>query len=256
MSLVRPLADIRIHEDSEEMTWSTISQAELLELLDEDLEDVANEEQIVYDSHDETDKEALSEDLAKTKLTEYLQGLEEKDDRLVNFHTRVDIEHSALEAWKAINPRSGYFEDQNQEVIARIVDWLDNISLYQIELVNPGLYMGPIIATKEQELRQKLLLWVAKRHLLDNDPNLARVAELGGGTLRRMRFYNTKDRMKLSIIKRANITNEMDMLKLKISRLTANNSIVSYASPFRFHIIQLQNRLRYLSNARVSASSP
>ena len=256
MSLVRPLVEIRIHEDSEEMKWSTISQAELLELLDEDLEDMADEEETVYDLHDETEREALSEDLAKTKLTEYLQEIEGKDERLVNFHTRVDIEHNALEAWKAINPRSGNFEDQNQEVIARIVDWLDKISLYQIELVTPGLYMGPIIATKEQELRQKLLLWVAKRHLLDNDPDLARVAEFGGGTLRRMRFFNTKDRMKLSIIKRANITNEMDMLKLKISRLTANNSIVSYASPFRFHIIQLQNRLRYLSNARVSASSP
>ena len=256
MSLEKPLEEIRIHEDSEEMSWSTTSQAELLQSLDQDLEDMANAEETMYDLHDEIEKEASSEDLAKTKLAEYLQEIEGKDERLVNFHTRVDIEHNALEAWKALNPRSGNFEDQNEEVIARIVDWLDQISLYQIELVAPRLHMGPVIATKEQELRQKLLLWIAKRHLLNNDPDLIRVAEFGGGTLRRMRFYNTKDRIKWSVIKRASITNEMDILKPKISRLTAGSSIVAYASPFRWYIIQLQNRLRYLSNARVSASHP
>ena len=249
--LERPLAEIRIYQDSEEMKWSTTSQAELL---DEELEDMDDEEEDMYDSYDRIERAALSEDLAKIKLTQYLQGLEGKDDRLVNFPTRVDIEHDALEAWKVINPRSGRFEEQDQEVIARVVDWLDGISLYQIETMTPGIYMGPVIATKEQELRQKILPWIARRHLLDNDPDLARLAEFGEGTLRRMRIYDTYGRIKLSVIKRAKITNEMEELRYKISRVIAKNSLMSYASPLRSYIIQMQNRLHYLSNARVSSS--
>ena len=78
------------------MKWSTASQAELL---DEELEDMDDEEENMYDSYDRIERETLSEDLARIKLVQYLEGLE-KDDRLVNFATRVDIEQDVLEAWK------------------------------------------------------------------------------------------------------------------------------------------------------------
>ena len=251
--LERPLAEIRIYQDSEEMKWSTASQAELL---DKELEDMNDEEENMYDSYDRIERAALSEDFAKIKLTQYLQGLEEKDDRLVNFPTRVDIEHDALEAWKALNPRSGRFEEQDQEVIAKVVDWLDHISLYQIETMTPGIYMGPVIATKEQELRQKILPWIAKKHLLDNGNDLARLEEFGGEIFQSTRISDIYARIKLSTIKRAKITNEIEELNYKISRLKANNRMMSYASPVLSYIIQLQNRLHYLSNARESASYP
>ena len=94
--LEKPLAEIRIYQDSEEMKWSTASQAELL---DEEMEDMDDEEENMYDSYDRVERENLSEDLARIKLVQYLEGLE-KDDRLVNFATRVDIEQDVLEAWK------------------------------------------------------------------------------------------------------------------------------------------------------------
>ena len=249
--LTRPSAEIRIHQDSEETKWSTTSQEELL---GEELEDMDAKEQDMYDSYDRIERAALSEDFAKIKLTQYLQTIESKEDKMINFPTRVDIEHDAMEAWKALNPRSGKFEKQDQEVIAKVVDWLDGISLYEIETMTPGIYMGPVIATYEQELRQKILPWIARRHLLGNDPDLARLTEFGEGTLRRKRLYDIYGRIKLSVIKRAKITNEMEELRYKISRVIAKNSLMSYASPLRSYIIQMQNRLHYLSNARVSSS--
>ena len=62
--LERPLAEIRIYQDSEEMKWSTASQAELL---DEDMDD---EEENMYDSYDRVERENLSEDLARIKLAQ------------------------------------------------------------------------------------------------------------------------------------------------------------------------------------------
>ena len=67
--------------------------------MDEELEDMDDEEENMYDSYDRIERETLSEDLARIKLAQYLKGLE-KADRLVNFATRVDIEQDVLEAWK------------------------------------------------------------------------------------------------------------------------------------------------------------
>ena len=249
----RPSADIRIDQDSEGTRWL---MASLVDLLDGELEAINDAEEHLYDSYDRIERAALSEDFARIKLTQYLQELEDKDGRLVNFPVRVNIELDALEAWKALNPRSGRFEKQDQEVIDKVVAWLDRISLHQIETMTLGIHMGPIIATKEQELRQELLPWIAKKHFLDNDNDLERLAEFGGETLRCKLLSDTYARIKLSLIKRAEIMNEVEELKYKISRLTANNRMVSHDSPIRLYITQLQNRLHYLSNARESASYP
>ena len=252
-SLKRPSTDIRTDQDSEGTRWS---MASLVDLLDEELEDMNDAEEHLYDSYDRIERAALSEDFARIKLTQYLQGLEDKDDRLVNFPVRVNIELDALEAWKALNPRSGRFEKQDQEVIAKVVTWLDRISLYQIETMTLGISMGPIIATKEQELRQELLPWIAKKHFLDNNNDQERLAEFGGENLRCKLLFDTYARIKLSLIKRAEIMDEIEELQYKINRLTATNRLVSHDSPIRLYITQLQNRLHYLSNARESANYP
>ena len=66
-NLEKPLAEIRIYQDSEEMKWSTASQAELL---DEEMEDMDDEEENMYDSYDRVERENLSEDLARIKLAQ------------------------------------------------------------------------------------------------------------------------------------------------------------------------------------------
>ena len=157
--------------------------------------------------------------LVKQRVCQYLDVQENKDDRIVNFDVRTDIEQDALDAWLVLNPRSKML-GSDPNVVRKVTMWLDQISLFQIDTLSPDLDTGPVVATKEQKLRQELLPWLTRRHDSIHDPDLAQFPEL---SYLFHEYFGTFDRIESSVIREESILREIRKIKARLSQLTKNS---------------------------------
>ena len=172
--------------------------------------------------------------LVKQRVQQYIEDHQDTAERAVTFGVRLDIELEAFEAWSILNPR-GKRPSRDPEIEVKITEWLDRIDLFQVDPLDPDIDIGPMVGSREQELRQDIMPWLTKRKDSIYDPILRYFPELN-------EYFHeevgTNYRIQSSLIRKSSITREINEVTATIDRLTKNSKIITMASPVHIYILQ------------------